>query len=259
MKKRAFIIEDEPAGYNNLKNMLEIYCEDMEVIGHASTIEEARLLLAQPGLQPDVAFLDINLPDGLVFQLLDSMKDINFQLIFVTAYNKYALRACEYSLMGYLTKPLDPDKLVRAVKNLERNKLVDQGEKLEVFKSHYFDQPNAFRKMIFPTSEGEHFVNIADIIYLEASDNCTFFHLEGGDRFLVTKTIKTYEELLTPFNFYRIHKGHIVNLNYIARYINGEGGSVILTTGKDLSVSKRRKKGFRQHLEMSRSRSVIHN
>lgn len=259
MKKRALIIEDEPAGYNNLKNMLNIYCENVDVVGHASTIEEARLLLAQPGLQPDVAFLDINLPDGLVFQLLDSIENINFQLIFVTAYNKYALRACEYSLMGYLTKPLDPDKLVRAVQHLSNNNSVNQEEKLEVFKSHYFDHPNAFSKMIFPTSEGEHFVSIADIIYLEASDNCTFFHLKNEERFLVTKTIKIYEDLLTPYNFYRIHKGHMVNLNYITRYVNGEGGSVILTNSKELSVSKRRKKGFKEHLELTRQRSVIRN
>lgn len=248
MTKKAIIIEDELAGYNNLKNMLATYCSDVEIIGHASSVAEGTFLLRQPAVKPDVAFLDINLPDGLVFKLLDKIGTIDFKLIFVTAYDSFAMKACEYSCLGYITKPIDPDKLVRAVGHYSPTSLTTN-EHLKVFQSHYQERPSRFHRMIFPSQEGDYFVTIKDIVYLKADDNCTNFYLKNGKRIFVGKNIGKYDTLLQPYNFFRVHKGYMVNLHYVEKYVKGEGGTLILANNIEIPVSKRRKPFFREFLK----------
>lgn len=249
MTKKALIIEDELAGYNNLKNMLATYCTDVEIIGHATSVAEGTFLLKQPAFKPDVAFLDINLPDGLVFKLLDKIDSIDFKLIFVTAYDSFAMKACEYSCLGYITKPIDPDKLVRAVGHYTPALDIPTTAQLEVFRQHYQEKPHPHQRIIFPSQEGDYFVTIKDIVHLKADDNCTNFYLKNGKRIFVGKNIGKYDALLQDYNFFRVHKGYIVNLNYIERYIKGEGGTLILTNGAEIPVSKRRKPLFREFLK----------
>ncbi|MCB0641328.1 MAG: response regulator, partial [Phaeodactylibacter sp.] len=115
---KAVIIEDELKGLNNLKNLIAKYCEDVQIIGEANSIQEAQELFDDPDMKPDVAFLDISLPDGLVFQLLNELRPIDFEIIFVTAFHEYAIKACEYSSIGYIVKPIDPDLLQQAVQRI---------------------------------------------------------------------------------------------------------------------------------------------
>ena len=246
--KKAIIIEDEVNGLNNLKNMLAENCPDVEVIGDAGSIAEGLQLLADPPVKPDVAFLDISLPDGLVFQLLNQIRPINFDIIFITAYEEYAIKACEYSSIGYVLKPIDPDALKEAVSRISTNRDSETERRLDVFNT-YYNNPNAFTKMSISALDGIYFVNIKEIVRFEAEDNYTHIFLENGERITASKTIKAYEELLTPFNFYRVHKRHVINLNYMRKFVKGDGGYLIMDDDMKIEVSRRRRPAFMERMK----------
>ncbi|HMN88433.1 MAG TPA: LytTR family DNA-binding domain-containing protein [Saprospiraceae bacterium] len=246
---KAVIIEDEPKGLSNLKNMLTQYCEHVEVIGEAMSVEEGLELFADPAIKPDVAFLDISLPDGLVFQLLNQLRPIDFDIIFVTAYKDHAVKACEYSSIGFVLKPIDPDQLLDAVARIrprrERDSQIEK--RLDLF-TNYFNNPNAFTKLSIFALDGIYFVNIRDIVRFEAEDNYTHIYLQSGERITASKTIKSYEDLLEPFNFYRVHKRHVINLNYMRKFVKGDGGYLIMDDNMKIEVSRRRRPAFMEQM-----------
>ncbi len=243
---KSVIIEDELKGINNLKNLLAKYCDHVEVIGEAQNIEQGLKLLNNPDIQPDVAFLDIDLPDGLVFQLLNSLNGaVNFDIIFVTAYEKFAVKACQYSSIGFVTKPIDPDDLQEAVSRIRSGSGSKIGQRLEVFGQHYHNpNPNTFSKMSISALDGIYFLSITDIVRCEAEDNYTHIYLKEGNKITASKTIKSYEELLSSVNFYRVHKSHLINLNYMKKFVKGDGGYLIMDDGKKIEVSRRRRPAF---------------
>jgi len=243
----AVIIDDEPAGVSNLSNQLGLHCQGIKVVGTAEDIESGLALINKPKRKIDVAFLDINLPDGLVFSLIDQIKNIDFEIIFVTAYDKFAIRACEYSSIGYVTKPIDADDLIAAVNRIPKGrKYSNTKEKLEVFKGHY--NPNPFRKIGISSMQEVQFVPITDIIRLEADDNMTHFWIADGRRITASKTLKHYDNLLTPFNFFKVHQSHLINLNYIKSYVRNEGGYLLMEDGKSVEISRRRRPLFLEKL-----------
>ncbi|HMQ62753.1 MAG TPA: LytTR family DNA-binding domain-containing protein [Flavilitoribacter sp.] len=244
---KAVIIEDEINGLNNLKNLLSEHCEEVEVIGEAGTVEEGVDLLTDPACTPDVAFLDISLPDGLVFQMLNQLRPIDFDIVFVTAYSEYAIKACEYSSIGYIVKPIDPDMLIEAVSRIRPRKYNETDRRLELF-NNYYNNPNAFTKMSIPALDGIYFVNIKDIVRFEAEDNYTHIYMNNGDRITASKTIKAYEDLLAPFNFYRVHKRHVINLNYMRKFVKGDGGYLIMDDEIKIEVSRRRRAAFMEQM-----------
>ncbi|MEL6865171.1 MAG: LytTR family DNA-binding domain-containing protein [Bacteroidota bacterium] len=244
----AIIVEDELKGINNLKNLLAKYCEEVKVIGEAQNIEQGLQLLDSLGTSPDVAFLDINLPDGLVFQFLNQLgSKINFDIIFVTAYEKFAVKACQYSSIGFIIKPIDPDELKEAVGRIRPGKSNRIGQRLEVFNQHY-NNPNAFEKMSISALDGIYFVNIKDIIRCEAEDNYTHIHLRNGNKITASKTIKAYEDMLSGVNFYRVHKSHLINLNFMRKFVKGDGGYLIMDDSKRIEVSRRRRPAFMEQM-----------
>jgi two-component system LytT family response regulator len=243
---KAIIIDDEPAGINNLKNLLTNHCNGVKVIGTGKNIETGLALINNPSTKFDVAFLDINLPDGLVFQLIDQITDINFEIIFVTAYDNFAIRACDYSSIGYVTKPIDPDELISAVKRIPKGKRYNTKEKIEVFKGHY--NPNPFKKIGISSMSEVQFVRINEIIRLEADDNMTHFWINDGRRITASKTLKHYDKLLTPFNFFKVHQSHLINLNFIKSYVRNEGGYLLMEDGRSVEISRRRRPLFLEKL-----------
>ncbi len=244
----AIIIEDEIHGMNNLKAMLSDHCPDVNIIGEAMSNQEGRKLLAQPDIKPDVAFLDINLPDGPIFNLLNELKgDINFDIIFVTAHEKFAVQACQYSSIYFIVKPLDSAKLKEAVSRIDKGRTNKIEQRLEVFSQHY-NNPNAFEKMSISAIDGIYFINIRDIIRCEAEDNYTHIHLRGGEKITASKTIKAYEDLLSGVNFYRVHKRHLINLNFMVKFVKGDGGYLIMEDGKQIEVSRRRRPAFMEQM-----------
>lgn len=249
---KAVIIEDEINGLANLQNLLAEHCESVEVIGTAGSVEEGYKLLSNASIKPDVAFLDISLPDGLVFQLLNRLRPINFDIIFVTAYEDYAIKACEYSSIGYVMKPIDPDTLVEAVERIQPNKDSAIDKRLDIFQS-YMNNPNAFTKMSISALDGIYFVNIKDVVRFEAEDNYTHIFLNSGDRITASKTIKAYEDMLAPFNFYRVHKRHVINLNYMRKFVKGDGGYLIMDDDIKIEVSRRRRPAFMEQMKRLQS------
>jgi len=250
---KAVIVEDEIKGLNNLRNLLVQHCGDVQIVGEARCVEEGVAILSDPAVEPDLAFLDINLPDGLVFKMLNSLRPIRFEIIFVTAYEQYAIKACEYSSIGYILKPIDPDLLKEAIARIrprsgDAQQDANQIDKrLDVF-SNAYQNPNAFTKMSISALDGIYFVNIRDIVRFEAEDNYTHIFLSNGERITASKTIKSYEDLLAPFNFYRVHKRHVINLNYMRKFVKGDGGYLIMDDDIRIEVSRRRRPAFMEQM-----------
>ncbi|MCB0523879.1 MAG: LytTR family DNA-binding domain-containing protein [Saprospiraceae bacterium] len=241
MLTRALIIEDEPEGLENLRNLLRMYCPDVEVVAEGGTNEDLLRLAEDKEKNFDVAFLDISLPDGLVFQGLQQLEELTFDIIFVTAFDKYALRAFEFAAIDYVTKPIEREELMRAVSRI-RHQNSGTKERLEILQQTFNpNAPNAFEKIGISAMDGVHFVRLSDIIRLEAADNYTHFMLKGGSKITASRTIKAYEDTLNPFNFVRVHKKHIVNMNFMKTYIKGEGGYLVMDNGDNIEVSRRKK------------------
>lgn len=235
---KAIIIEDEPNGLVNLKNLLSLNSPNVKVVADAGSIAEGLKLLKNPDKQPDIVFLDINLPDGLVFQLLDKLTEIRFEIIFVTAYEKYAMKACNYSCLGYVTKPIDPDELAEAVKRVKKENVNTIDERYKIFKDQYFN-PNPFNKICIPSHDKIYLVDVKDIMFMRGEDNLTQFILTDGRKLWCSRTLGNYE-YFEDYNFFRIHKNCIVNLNYIEEYVRGDG-YVVMADNAHLEVARRKK------------------
>ncbi len=244
---KAIIIEDEVKGLNNLKNLLRQHAEGVEVIGEAASVASGLELIRGLDVELDLAFLDISLPDGLIFKFLNAIRPVKFEIIFVTAYEEYAIKACEYSSIGYILKPIDPDVLRDAVNRARGEAPREMDRRYEMFQRHFYN-PNAFTKMSISAIDGIYFVKFQDIVRFEAEDNYTHIFLESGERITASKTIKSYEELLAPYNFYRVHKSHVINLNYMRMFVKGDGGKVIMDDGKEIEVSRRRRPLFMERI-----------
>ncbi len=251
MTTRAILIEDEPVGLQNLINQLAKYCPDVEVVATGGSNADLLRLTEQYEGRFDVAFLDIDLPDGLIFNSLRELEDPKFDIVFVTAYNEYALRAFQFAAIHYVVKPIDGEELVKAVSRI-RHRRTDTKKRIEILQEAYNpNSPNAFKKIGIPAMDGTHFVNLNDVIRLEAEDNYTHFILRNGERLTASRTIKAFEEMLTPLSFLRVHKKHIVNMNSMKTYIKGEGGYLVLETDETIEVSRRKKADLLEAIKRS--------
>jgi two-component system, LytTR family, response regulator len=245
---QALILDDEMPSRENLMMMLEKHCPEIEVVAVAENIEQGLKILSNPNHNIDVAFLDVNLPDGLVFQLLGALEEINFNIIFVSAFQQFAIRAFRYSAIDYIPKPIDAEILRDSVAKIRPSTRENQTKgRLEVLKET-INNPGAFEKMSVSALDGIYFVSIKDIVRLEAEDNYTHLFLQNGDKITASKTIKMYEELLLPRNFFRIHKSHIINVNFMRKFVKGDGGYVTMDDTKKIEVSRRRRPLFLEHL-----------
>ncbi len=241
---KAVIVEDEVNGIKNLKNLLSRYRPDVEIIATADSVATGIEMFNNPDIKPDLAFLDINLGDGLVFQMLNKIsRPKKFDVIFVTAYERFAIRAFQYSAIGYVTKPIDSDQLVDAISRVVPGEKGQIDQRLEVFKNHY-NNPNTFEKISISALENIYFRNIRDIIRCEAEDNYTHIYLKGGEKITASKTIKFYQDMLANYNFYRVHKSHLINLNYMREFVKGDGGYLVMDDKKQIEVSRRRRPAF---------------
>lgn len=239
----AIIIDDEQRSRDVLKKSIEKYCKDVSIIGMGTCVDDAVDLIHS--FNPDLVFLDIEMPQGNGFTLFDKIKNIHFDIIFTTAYEEYAVKAFRVSALDYLTKPIDHRQLVDAINRLKNKKKLQINEqRFALLLENISNRPDEFNKIAFPTNEGYTMINTADIVYCEADENYTLIYLLNGERMVVSKTLKLVEELLPSKTFYRIHRSFVVNLNLINEYTKENGNSVIMKTGKSLDVSERNKKSF---------------
>jgi two-component system, LytTR family, response regulator len=248
---KAVIIEDEPAGVEVLKAIIAKHCPDVEIIATGGSNADALRIFEDPNLRPHVAFLDIHLPDGQIFQTLKQLEEIDFEIIFVTAFEQYAVRAFKLAAIDYLLKPIDPLEIMRAVSRIRAGKFMDAAPRLDIAQSH-LNHPNSYDKIAISALDGSHYVRLRDIIRLEGSDNYTHIYLKG-EKFTASKTLKFFEEILIPFNFFRTHKTHLINLNYIKNWKREDGGRLILEDGSKVEVSRRRKPTFMEAVKQLES------
>jgi two-component system LytT family response regulator len=237
---RAIIIDDEQEGRNALVNMLGSFCKNVQIVGLAEDVKSGLLLVEKE--KPELVFLDIHMPDGTGFDMLEQIPEVNFKVIFVTAFDQYALKAIKFSALDYILKPAEPQQLIDAV-----DKLKEQPSDFGVISkqiSTLFRNKNGFERITLPTFEGLRFIVLKDIIRCEADNNYTNFFLSSGEKVLVTRTLKEYDETLSGLDFIRVHQSHLVNSKYIDRYIKGDGGTIIMTDGSHVEVSRRRKEDF---------------
>jgi len=234
----AIIIEDEEDGRINLKNILNQNTPHVKIIAEGETIKDGLKLLSDTSKQPDVVFLDIKLADGLVFNLLDQLNEIQFEIIFVTAYEKFAMKACNYSSIGYVTKPIITKELVDAVMRVKSENKDSIEERYQIFKNQYYS-PNPFHKISIPSHDKIVLVDLAEIMYMKGENNLTQFILNDERNIWCSRTLKEYEHF-EAINFFRIHKNCIINLNYIKEYVRGEGYAIMADNSKQI-VSRRNK------------------
>ena len=233
---KAIIIEDEANSREILRNYLGKYCQEVKLEGEAASIQEGLELIKNNDL--DLVFLDVEMPFGNAFDLLEQLPDRGFETVFVTAYNHYAKDALNNHAAYYLMKPINIDELVKAVQYV--NEIKEKENALD----NQLIQPkirSVVGKITLPQQDGFQVLNVADIVYCKADDNYTEIHLENK-KILVSKTLKYFEEALADFPFARIHKSYLVNVNEVVKYKKGKGGSVIVSNGKELLVSASKKK-----------------
>ncbi|WP_036382537.1 LytTR family DNA-binding domain-containing protein [Muricauda sp. MAR_2010_75] len=235
MELQAIIVEDEANSREILRNYLAKYCENIKLLGEAAHIEEGITLIQKH--QPDVVFLDVEMPFGNAFDLLDKIPDRSFEAIFVTAYNQYAMDALNHHAAYYLMKPINIDELVKAVEYVRVIKEKENALEGQVLK---ITSMKAEGKITLPQQDGFQVLEVGDIFFCKADDNYTEIYLEHK-KIVVSKTLKYFEEALQQYAFARIHKSYLVNVAEVVKYKKGKGGSVILSNGKELSVSASKK------------------
>ncbi len=244
---RAILVDDEIRAINNLKNLLGRHCPQIEVIGTAQKIHNAEVLIRQE--IPDVVFLDIEMPEGNGFDLLDRVKDIKLNIIFVTAYDQYAIDAFRANAVNYLLKPIDSDFLVSAVAQLKKYLGMGRSNLKEVLSS--LEEISRVERVKVPTMNGFDLVPVNDILYFKSNGAYTLLILKTGNKFLLSRNIGYLENQLSERYFYRIHREFIINLNEVDKYSKGRGGNVVLSNGLSLPLAVRRKRKLLELLTIS--------
>jgi len=238
----AVIVEDEPKNTALLKKMLDMYCPQINICGDANSIETAISIITKNS--PDLVFLDIEISGGNSFQLLDVLKPIKFDIIFVTAYDSYLLKAIKYSALDYLFKPVNIKELISAV-NKSVEKINNQKTTLQIEQLlKIFSAPKHSATITLPTSFGFYVIPIQHIIRCEAKGSYTIFFMDDGKSHTASKTLKDYEDALPSDVFFRVHHSHLINVNFIVKYNKGTGGHIEMKDKSEIPLAARRKNDF---------------
>ncbi len=248
-KIRSVIVDDEKNSLLIIRKLLERHLPEVEVVDTAQSVSEAIEKIRKH--KPDLVFLDISMPDGDGFDVIEALPDEDFKVIFITAYDNYAIRAFDFAALHYLLKPVKPDDLKEAVERFKQEKNSENEllpEQMEIVKD-VLNQNTDIRRLMLSTSTGLHLIDLDDIIHCESSNNYTTFYLKDGEKIIVSKSIQLYEKLLAPYHFCRVHNKHIVNLKYVKRVVKSRGGFVELTNGEKIDISEGRKKNLLEKLK----------
>lgn len=244
---RTVLVDDEIDSNEVLQTLLESACSEVRIVGKADGVEMAVQVIR--ATKPDLVFLDIEMTQGNAFDLLNQLQPIAFRVIFVTAFDSYAIRAFKYSAVDYLLKPVDIDDLTKAVDRVTTQlQATNVKEQVQIMMEKLGSIQLSQQKIALPTLTGMTFVTINDIVRLEAKGGYTMVFLSDKKQIMVARNIKDYEGLLPELFFYRVHKSHIINLQKIQKYQKGRGGHIIMEDGSSIEVSSRRREEFFQRL-----------
>lgn len=235
----AIIIDDEKDGAEVLQFLVKENCPTINVLRLEHSVEDAITSIQK--LKPELIFLDIEMPTGTGFDVIQATKEIGYETIFITAYEHYAIKAFKTNAIDYLLKPVDVDELVNAVKNAEKRIATSNKNQSSQIESLILSAINKNKKIAIPSQDGVLWVDIEDIIRFEADSNYTHVHMKNKRKVMVSKTLKSFEEQLTHSNFCRIHSTHLINLNEVERYIKGDGGIIVLKDTSNVPVSRANK------------------
>lgn len=237
----CLIVEDEPQNVANLKRMLKWTCPEVNVVADTGSISGTIDFLESTKLNLDLVFLDVFLSDGMVFQAVPHIKKKNLDIVFCTGYNDYPLKAFELDAAHYLMKPIDPDALKDSVERVKVRRALRSQSKEK--------NPDPGKKLIIGNSDGTYVFDHNEITHCDSDDNCTILWLVSGKKILVTKTLKVIENQLKMHKqFYKVHRSHIININFMAKLTGRDGQQVVMKDGKTIPVSRRRIKDFRDYL-----------
>lgn len=241
---KAVLIDDEQNSREALAGKLDLFCPELEISGQGGSVQEGLDLIKSE--EVDVLFLDIDLAGESGFDLLTALtEDDTIQqpaVVFITAHDEFAIQAIKFSALDYLLKPVDPEELVKAVRKVENEKgLPKKAANFNVLVENIRQASDSPKKIVIPTSDGMHVIRLSDIVRLESSSNYTTFFLNGQKNLLASKTLKEFDMMLEGYSFLRIHKSHLVNVNFLKKYVQTDGGYLILEDGSRIPVANRKK------------------
>lgn len=240
---KAVVIDDEQDSRDTLANYVGKYCDGVEVMGFGESVETGIKAIQQH--KPDIVFLDVEMPFGTGFDLLDQIDKVDFEVVFVTAFSHYAIKAINLSASYYILKPVDIDELISAVEKIKENLKEDDFSKhTKVLIENIQETNKQNQKVILPLLDGFEIARIGDILYCQAQDNFTEFFFKDGKKMLICRTLKHYDEALNESGFQRVHRSYLVNMDHVIKYNKGKGGFLTLENGVEIEVSSSKKKDF---------------
>jgi len=236
---RVAVIDDEPHIRDGLLRLLGNHCPNVLIAGTAGSVKEGKELIRKQ--HPDLVLLDIRMGDGTGFDLLKQLDPVDFKVIFITAYDQYAVRAFKFSALDYILKPVDPDDLKEAVKRAEKILQHDLRIRLAALENNLLPGKIQHKKIVLKTTENVFIIEIPRISFCESDGSYTVIHLDDGKKIMVSKNLKEYDDMLNEQGFYRIHKSFLINLSYVERFEKGEGGFVVLKNEVKIPVATRKR------------------
>jgi len=240
---RTILIDDEPDAREALRLLIQRYCSNLTIVGEASSAQEGKMVIEAQS--PELVFLDIQMPQQSGFDLLNSLSEINFRVIFVTAFDQYAIKAIRFNALDYLLKPIDLDDLQMAIRRFEKTRgAEDVKSRYQALVYNYQHGKRSFQKLAVPVPGGTTFIPLGKILFAEAEGSYTRIHRQEDDALLLSKPLKEVEQLLDGNIFFRVHHSFLINLDHIERYVRADGGYVTLKGNYNIPVSRRRKEDF---------------
>ena len=239
---RAIIIDDEKKGREILKSLIETYCKEVEIIAQAASADEGYELIQKH--EPDLVFLDVEMPGGNGFSLLERFNEITFQIIFTTAFDEYAIKAIKFHALDYLLKPIDIDELRVAIENVKKALKEEKGggnRYAELVQSRKMEH---LGKLALPIKDGIIYLSISEIVRVESDGAYSIFYTDCGKKHLSSKNLGEYEEILPPLGFFRVHRSHIVNVKKVKKFIRSDGNFIEMEDGSRVEIARRKKDEF---------------
>lgn len=241
---KAIIIDDERNCIDMLTWLLETYCPEVSIIAFCDSAEMGLKTIQK--LNPDVVFLDIEMPKMNGFEMLEKIEDINFQIIFTTAYDKFAIKAFKYAALNYLLKPIDPEDLTATIQRLKEKMQAPSKEQMQMLFKNMANRDSPIERIALSIGDGLVFVHTKDIAYCHADSNYTYVVMADGKKNLVAKTLKEIHDTLAGKDFFRVHNSYLVNLNHITKFVRGDGGYILMQDNTQITISRSKREEFFQ-------------